>query len=46
MRNVWLLALGIFATNIGGYVFVFWLPTVVKGLLAATGGDVGRRPTC
>ena len=24
----------IFATNIGGYVFVFWLPTVVEGLLA------------
>ena len=39
LRTVWLLALGIFATNIGGYAFVFWLPTVVKGLLAATGRD-------
>jgi ACS family tartrate transporter-like MFS transporter len=38
MRNVWLLALGLLATNIGGYVFVFWLATVVQGLLAATGG--------
>jgi MFS transporter, ACS family, tartrate transporter len=37
MRNVWLLALAILATNIGGYVFVFWLATVVQGLLAATG---------
>jgi ACS family tartrate transporter-like MFS transporter len=25
-RNVWLLALGIFATNTGGYAFAFWLP--------------------
>ena len=40
LRTVWLLALGIFATNIGGYAFVFWLPTVVKGLLA---GDRARR---
>lgn len=39
LRTVWLLALGIFATNIGGYAFVFWLPTVVKGLLAATGHE-------
>ncbi len=39
LRNVWLLALGIFATNIGGYAFAFWLPTAVKGLLAATGRD-------
>ncbi|HEX4613193.1 MAG TPA: MFS transporter, partial [Urbifossiella sp.] len=30
---VWLLALGIFFTNLGGYAFVFWLPTAVKGLL-------------
>ncbi len=28
--TVWLLALGIFATNTGGYALVFWLPTVVK----------------
>jgi ACS family tartrate transporter-like MFS transporter len=34
---VWLLALGIFATNLGGYAFVFWLPTAVKGLLAGMG---------
>jgi len=39
LRTVWLLALGIFATNIGGYAFVFWLPTVVKGLLAGMGQD-------
>ena len=32
MRNVWLLALGIFATNTGGYALGFWLPTTVKGL--------------
>jgi ACS family tartrate transporter-like MFS transporter len=34
---VWLLALGIFASNIGGYAAAFWLPTAVKGLLLATG---------
>ena len=39
LRTVWLLALGIFFTNIGGYAFVFWLPTAVKGLLAVTGRD-------
>lgn len=38
---VWLLALGIFATNLGGYAFVFWLPTAVRGLLAAAGRDAG-----
>ncbi len=38
---VWLLALGIFATNLGGYAFVFWLPTAVKGLLAGLGRDAG-----
>lgn len=37
LRTVWLLALGIFATNLGGYAFVFWLPTAVKGLLAGMG---------
>ena len=37
--NVWVLALGIMATNIGGYVFAFWLATVMKGLLASTGGS-------
>jgi ACS family tartrate transporter-like MFS transporter len=35
MRNVWMLALALFATNLGGYVFVYWLATVVKSLLAA-----------
>lgn len=30
--NVWLLALGIFATNTGGYALAFWLPTTVKNL--------------
>ena len=34
---VWLLALGICATNIGGYAAAFWLPTAVKSLLLATG---------
>lgn len=38
-RTVWLLALGIFATNTGGYALVFWLPTAVQGLIQATGGD-------
>jgi ACS family tartrate transporter-like MFS transporter len=38
LRNVWSLALTLFFTNIGGYVFVFWLATIVKGLLAANGG--------
>ncbi len=37
MWNVWVLALALLATNIGGYVFAFWLATVVKGLLASTG---------
>lgn len=36
-RNVWLLALALLATNMGGYVFVFWLATVVQGLLVAAG---------
>jgi len=30
--NTWLLGLGILATNIGGYAFVFWLPTTVQNL--------------
>ncbi|MEO7653637.1 MAG: MFS transporter, partial [Bryobacteraceae bacterium] len=38
MRNVWLLALGIFATNTGGYALGFWLPTTVKSL--SGGSDV------
>jgi len=32
MGNVWLLALGIFATNTGGYALGFWMPTTVKTL--------------
>ncbi|MBI2687255.1 MAG: MFS transporter [Acidobacteria bacterium] len=32
LRNVWLLALGIFATNTGGYALGFWLPSTVKSL--------------
>lgn len=32
LPNVWLLALGIFATNAGGYSLTFWLPTTVKNL--------------
>ncbi|HYH64103.1 MAG TPA: MFS transporter [Urbifossiella sp.] len=39
LPTVWLLALGIFFTNLGGYAFVFWLPTAVKGLLAGLGQD-------
>jgi ACS family tartrate transporter-like MFS transporter len=42
-RNVWLLALAILATNLGGYVFVFWMAAVVQGLLAAAGR--GTDPT-
>lgn len=30
--NVWLLALGIFATNTGGYALSFWIPSTVKSL--------------
>jgi ACS family tartrate transporter-like MFS transporter len=41
LRTVWLLALGIFFTNVGGYAFVFWLPTVIQGLLTAMGRDSG-----
>ncbi len=37
-RNVWLLALGIFATNMGGYALSFWMPTTVKNL--SRGSDV------
>jgi len=42
LRTVWLLGLGIFATNIGGYAFAFWLPTSVRGLLTATGHDASE----
>jgi len=36
---VWLLALSILATNTGGYALLFWLPTAVQNLLAATGRE-------
>lgn len=38
---VWLLSLGIFATNLGGFGVVFWLATAVKGFLgkANAGAD-------
>ena len=39
--SVWLLAMGILATNVGGYAAAFWLPTAVKGLLVATGRAAG-----
>ncbi len=32
MPAVWMLALGIFATNTGGYALTFWLPSTVKNL--------------
>jgi len=32
LPNVWLLALGIFAANTGGYAIAFWLPTTIKSL--------------
>jgi len=32
LPTVWLLALGIFATNTGGYALGFWLPTTVRNL--------------
>jgi MFS transporter, ACS family, tartrate transporter len=36
LPNVWLLALGIFATNTGGYALGFWLPSMVKTLSGGT----------
>jgi ACS family tartrate transporter-like MFS transporter len=36
LPTVWLLALGIFATNTGGYAFTFWLPTAIKGVSGAS----------
>ena len=38
-RTVWLLALGILFTNVGGYALVYWLPLAIKGMLQATGTD-------
>lgn len=37
--NVWLLALGIFAANTGGYALAFWLPTTVKNLSGGSNTD-------
>ncbi len=34
--NIWLLALGIFAANTGGYALAFWLPTTVKSISGGT----------
>ncbi len=40
IRNVWLLALGIFAANTGGYAFTFWLPTALKGISGSSTSSV------
>lgn len=37
--TIWLLALGILATNTGGYALVFWLPTAVSNFLKETRGS-------
>jgi ACS family tartrate transporter-like MFS transporter len=39
VRNVWMLALGIFATNTGGYALSFWLPTVVESVAGKASGQ-------
>jgi ACS family tartrate transporter-like MFS transporter len=36
---VWLLAIGIFLTNTGGYALVIWLPDAIKQLLAVAGKE-------
>jgi MFS transporter, ACS family, tartrate transporter len=36
LRNVWLLALSIFAANNGGYALAFWVPSMVKTLSGGT----------
>ena len=38
--TVWLLALGILATNTGGYAMLFWMPTTVQNLLKESRGTV------
>jgi ACS family tartrate transporter-like MFS transporter len=38
--TVWLLAMGILATNTGGYAMLYWLPTAVKEFLRESGGTV------
>lgn len=40
LKNVWLLALGIFAVNTGGYAFTFWLPTALKGISGSSSSAV------
>ena len=40
LRNVWLLGLGIFAVNTGGYAFTFWLPTALKGISGLSSSGV------
>ncbi len=40
LPTVWLLALGIFATNTGGYAFAFWLPSAVKGVSGGSTSEV------
>ena len=40
--NAWLLAMGILATNLGGYAAAFWLPTVVKGMLVSSRGSANQ----
>jgi len=37
--TVWLLALGIFAANTGGYALAFWLPATVKNWLVSLDRD-------
>jgi ACS family tartrate transporter-like MFS transporter len=37
--TVFLLALGILATNTGGYALVFWLPEAIKSFLQSTGRE-------
>jgi ACS family tartrate transporter-like MFS transporter len=39
--TVWLLALGILATNTGGYALSLWLPTAVKSFLVESRGQAG-----
>jgi MFS transporter, ACS family, tartrate transporter len=40
-RTVWLLALGILATNTGGYAMAFWLPTFVENMLRLPVAEAG-----
>jgi len=38
--TVWLLALGILATNIGAFGLIFWMPTAVRNLLLESRGSI------